>query len=1710
MRKLYAFILFQFIVCVAIAQPYCNEWIKYSTASEVSLQQYLKISVWKKGIHRISYNDINQIIPAANFKSSQIQVFHNGMEQFIYVYDQNGNDSLDNSDFVEFYGEKNDGSFDTRLYSDPQHQINPYFNLFNDTAAYFLTFSDPALAGSNRRMVVDISNNFSSYNPAPYFLKESVAEFHNEYSSGFSEVSSDASYTNGEGYTSDRFGITITKSTPTPNVYPGGGVNTEVSTVFICMNANTSTWNVSVGGSSLGNAFNVGFTVTRFDNIISTTAVQSGSADFIFTPITTSGAQSNTISFVRAEYPHSLNFIGENDNVYKMKLVADVSATRTRVDFSNFNPSDPSQKWLYVFNSSASADTIHKVMVYQNGGVLQALPPTFFTNRKAVLTSEQAVITNTNFRIAPVSTDPDPAKFSRFVNYGFQDFFLNANYLMISHPLLWSEAINYRNYRNSPAGGGYYVLLADINQLYDQFAYGISKNPLAIRNFCDFAIDTFITKPKYLFLIGKSIQGVLTRSNVPNYNLNLVPTYGHPPSDQIFTSNLNDPIFHPEIATGRLSARDSNHVSMYLDKIQDHDEWLDDPNDPPQEWMKQVLHFGGGRDAGEQVQIKQHLNTYETIIEDTLFGGNVTTFLKTTTDPIQINTSQYLQDLIDTGVTIMTFFAHAGGSTFDITTDDPENYNNENKYPIIIANSCFVGDIHVPAFQYSERFIFLENKGAIGFIASPNVGYIADQAAYTIPLMHQIASYSYGEGIGICMQRGIDSVSYGSVAATKSLTMGMTLHGDPALQLYNFAKPDLFLDDPLVSFIPAEVSSDMASFDMKIIVKNLGRSVNIPYVLRITRQYPDGFTPKEFNITRNVMPFSDTVIVNIPMDFLHATGLNWFNVVADAPAPFDDAVEEWNEDNNTALVPLLIRSSDIVPVYPAKYSIVPDDSIALKASTANLFAANKPYRFEIDTTDRFNTQAKVSQVKSSPGGIVTWQLPFFLAPNKVYYWRVANDSITNPDTSVSNRFKWNESSFIHIPTKTGWSQAHYSQFKEDEYHNVVYDNNPPGNDTTFTFVQTYTQLTCHNSVIADVVSGHSVDYYLDAELQEAAGCYGTCNLVVLDSITLEPWTNKTHDLGQLVKYNAQTGFSTDCGGVAPGLPRPIKFFNYPMADLNYQNNLLSALRDSIPNGNYILFYSLPYPSYNLWQDSLRAYFDTMGSSLISLNDTPAYWQPIIFFTKKGDPSSTKEILADSTNLDIVLDTLLGGNWDKGYATSVKIGPATQWSELHWEQYPVEAGPQDSISLKVIGIDTLNVETVLIDSIPVGTPDLSLGNINASQYPYLKLKAYLEDEIVNTPPQMKRWQIYYTEVPEGALNPIRHYVHTPVTDSVQEGDNYRFEMAFENITSTPFSDSMLVDFFVYDGNNNKINVASPKYKILNGGDYLIAGASFNTTGHAGVNSMWIDVNPSNDQPEQYHFNNIASVAFKVNRDITNPILDVTFDGVHILDGDIVSPKPNILIKLKDENKFIALNDTSNFRVFLTDSTGTQTQLFFETAPGISTDPNKLKYTPAVLPNNSFTIEYSPIFIADGIYMLDVQATDEAGNLSGTYSYRISFEVINKSSITEFVNYPNPFSTSTRFVFTLTGSELPTNMKIQVMTVTGKIVREIMMNEIGNVHIGRNITQYAWDGRDEYGDLLANGVYLYRVITNINGQSIEHRETAADQFFKKGWGKMYLMR
>jgi hypothetical protein len=182
------------------------------------------------------------------------------------------------------------------------------------------------------------------------------------------------------------------------------------------------------------------------------------------------------------------------------------------------------------------------------------------------------------------------------------------------------------------------------------------------------------------------------------------------------------------------------------------------------------------------------------------------------------------------------------------------------------------------------------------------------------------------------------------------------------------------------------------------------------------------------------------------------------------------------------------------------------------------------------------------------------------------------------------------------------------------------------------------------------------------------------------------------------------------------------------------------------------------------------------------------------------------------------------------------------------------------------------------------------------------------------------------------------------------------------------------------------------------------------------------------------------------------------------------------------------------------------VYFRTNAGVE----NMQFIPASGPDNEARILFRPVFTVDGTYTLTVQANDRSNNVSGDREMKVSFEVVNRPTITEVLNYPNPFTTSTRFVFTVTGQQPPTYMKIHIMTISGRVVREVGLDELGPIRVGRNITEFAWDGTDAFGDRLGRGVYLYRVVAKLNGEEIEYRSTSAGGYFERGVGKMYLLR
>ena len=133
-----------------------------------------------------------------------------------------------------------------------------------------------------------------------------------------------------------------------------------------------------------------------------------------------------------------------------------------------------------------------------------------------------------------------------------------------------TAAEEYGDYRES---NGLKTIVANMDQLYDQFSFGIRKHPMSMRNFTDAIINEWNFEPTYLFLCGKSITANYTSARFgSDFEKNIVPTWSVLGSDVGITQRLNDEsILDPVLATGRVVVNNENELRAYLNKVKQYE-----------------------------------------------------------------------------------------------------------------------------------------------------------------------------------------------------------------------------------------------------------------------------------------------------------------------------------------------------------------------------------------------------------------------------------------------------------------------------------------------------------------------------------------------------------------------------------------------------------------------------------------------------------------------------------------------------------------------------------------------------------------------------------------------------------------------------------------------------------------------------------------------------------------------------------------------------------------------------------------------------------------------------------------------------------------------------------------------------------------------------------------------------------------------------------
>jgi hypothetical protein len=1684
--KRFILIFFTFLTAVGYAQTYPNSWIDYN-------KTYYKFAVGKSGLSQIS-----QAVLAGkglgNIPAEQFQLWRNGAQISLYTSVASG--TLSPTDYIEFWGEMNDGKVDTKLYRTQDFQLSDHFSLQTDTASYFLTVNP---LGNNFRFTDSPNNVATNALPAElYFMDVKGIYYNAKINPGYGVPAGtylySSSYDIGEGWTSN-------------DIYPNRPLPAQINDLNVYTGGPNASLRFAVAGNALNERnvkvkFNNTFIYDeplpwftyvkkQIDNIPLSLFTSNLFAAISFQNTSTEGTDRYIVSFVELTYPSKFNF--NNRINYAFELPATATGNYLVIDNFNFGSKAP-----VLFDLTANKRYLGDIST--PGKVRFALPPSAVPRKFQMASEDPSTINNIS-----------SMRQRNFINYSLASN--QGSYLIISNPILYTSSNGtdnvelYRQYRTSAAGGSYVAKVIDFNELEDQFAYGIKKHPLAIKDFILFAKSTFSVAPQFVFLIGKGItydDYTTHQKSVYADRLNLVPTFGSPASDILLSAPYGSVV--PSVPIGRLSAVSGDEVANYLQKIKDYELVQKSGSQTLADklWMKNVVHVVGGKEQVENDQFSFFMNQFRDVIQDTFYGAKVETFSKASSSAVQLIAAVRLSELFKEGISMLSYFGHSSATQMGFNLGDPASYDNQGKYPFFFVSGCTAGNNYIydtlriiqNSLSISENFVLSKDRGSIGFFASTHLGIPQYLSTYDDTLYREMGVLNYGNAIGRDIQNTILKVGGNNPTIDPFTRMNMeemNLHGDPAMRINPHAKPDYVIEESQIKINPQFISIAARNFVMDAKVYNIGKAISDSITFEVKRTYPNGSIEVLQRKRIRGINYADSIRLIIPIIATRDKGLNKITVTIDA----DNEVSELSETNNSFTKEVYIFEDEATAAYPYDYAIVNVANQKLFASTADPFSIAKDYVMEIDTTQLFNSTSKISRSLHQVGGILEFDPGFSYVDSTVYYWRVS----LKPASGVASDYRWNGASFIYIANSSGGSnQSHYFQQLASDTLHIKLDST---RRWKFTSIVNY--LEGRNAVYptgstegSDFLGGIS-------GISFATAICNTSNIImfnVIDPVSLKPWNNVMGGPGL-------NGSLPICS--VDRLPN----FAY---DLASQVSRKAAIKfmDSIPDNYIVLVRNVSSPDAASFVNAKKLESDTTafgsGNSLYhrlrsagfvlidSFNRPRAF---ILAYQKNNPDFEPGFILSKGISDKIDFKKPIVSPDTIGYITSPKFGPATSWKQMHWRGTSLEPNSPDNPSVQVIGYDWSGNSSVLFN-VDKSQQDVDISSVNAAKYPFIQLKMRNADSIKITPYQLSYWRLNYTPAPEGAIAPNLFFSSK---DTLEQGEQLHFGIAFKNISVQKF-DSMLIKLTVIDNNNVTRVLSLPRQKPLISGDTITIRYDIDTKAFSGTNTLFIEFNPDNDQAEEYHFNNFLYRNFYVKADKYNPLLDVTFDGMHILNRDIVSAKPHITIKLKDESTFLALNDTSLLKVQIRQPDGSLKLYHF--------DNDTMRFTPANLASgqNTATIDLTPVLSGnDEVYELIVSGKDVMQNKAGDLEYHVSFRVISKPMISNLLNYPNPFTTSTAFVFTVTGSVVPQNMRIQILTVTGKIIREITKDELGPLHIGRNITEFKWDGSDMFGEKVANGVYLYRVLTNLNGKSLEKftdKGDDTDTYFTKGYGKMYFMR
>jgi hypothetical protein len=210
-------------------------------------------------------------------------------------------------------------------------------------------------------------------------------------------------------------------------------------------------------------------------------------------------------------------------------------------------------------------------------------------------------------------------------------------------------------------------------------------------------------------------------------------------------------------------------------------------------------------------------------------------------------------------------------------------------------------------------------------------------------------------------------------------------------------------------------------------------------------------------------------------------------------------------------------------------------------------------------------------------------------------------------------------------------------------------------------------------------------------------------------------------------------------------------------------------------------------------------------------------------------------------------------------------------------------------------------------------------------------------------------------------------------------------------------------------------------------------------------------------------------FKMDDD-KDPFIEITANGRPFVQEMLVRSKPSIGVLLQDENGINLYNSFS-----------------------LKIDGNEISEEDRAYPDSlqkasTISILATPT-LTSGNHTLYVEAADVNGNLS---SKEIQFSVSTDFNIIVYGNYPNPFQDETYISFYIDSDNVIDDFSVKIYTTSGRLIRSKMLNiAIPDDNIKDvDYHELIWDGTDDDGNEVANGVYFAVIAGKFKGETVKH--------------------